>query len=424
MFVPILLLSAAIAVASVHCQNEGKTRGDFINAFLENTGNTKVAKFNVPILPGACELPSKAALGGPAPPLPCEYSYGGFHVVCSPYAGMGGGEELCAQFGWRLASVNDLNALYAVDTVRACLPGNAAWVAAMNGLNADPCLKLTWYGAISGGLTYEQCQQLSPVLCQEVPIVQSSTTTSTTTTVSSGTVTVSKTVTRIVGHPQQGRNVESREFEKKGDIQEKRKPEECNDCSAVCTFSRHPDLKLIRSPVTYEYASGQCKKIGCHLADITSGMRRALQNGLNECFAGDRRRNGFWVRSYEGVSGGRCIHAASFPLDQMIINYGLTGDTCDFGKAFALCQCGEPVVTGAGPYEGTITSTTLSFTSTLVITVPETTTTTTTTICKRCHEPCVSSDECGCPVKPNHQHDYGHQEHEYIDVRQRPELDF
>lgn len=164
----------------------------------------------------------------------------------------------------------------------------------------------------------------------------------------------------------------------------------CNTCLGYCPIP-NSGLRILRRPTTYEKAAAACAKYGWKLADVTAGMNSFLTDTVRTCFANE----GFaalWVRSYEGVTGSRCLSVWTDPLF-MNAKFGLSPTGCADSLTYPLCQCEDSIFTGYGPFVGTMTTTTVEQTSTLVTVVPQTTVTVTSTVCGRCR---TDPSSCGC----------------------------
>jgi hypothetical protein len=324
-------------------------------------------------------------------PDQCPYTTGGFHILCGAFPSTSA-PTLCQQYGYRLAALTDENILYALQVHRQCNLGGSEWTAAFNGLNRNPCQGLFGNGTVVvGGVTCSQIP-LQAVLCEEVPVVETDTVTvSTTFTTSDGTETVRTTTTR---YPEchHDKKQQAPANHKLVQVQGEQPPKlntVCNTCNPVCSIP-DTDLKVIKHKVSYQRAAAECNKYGWTLADITDGVSSFLAPvpsicGLNSTTNFDQ--NYYWIRSYDGVSGGYCPGVLSSP-NGFGVFYPYAQADCEqltsFG-VYPLCQCGKPAITGNGPYTGTVTTTTETSTTVLVTVVPETTVTVTSTVCRRCH---------------------------------------
>jgi hypothetical protein len=332
------------------------------------------------ILPILLLLLLKVALVRTQPPPLCSFSTGGFHVVFAnvPYANA---TSVCASLGYQLAALTDLNSPFALAVNEQC-GWQPKWIGSFNGLARDPCMVLDGVGggvqASVGG--YCLIQQL-PVLCQEIPVVYDSVTARTTDTLTSGTLSLTTTVTRHPTHrPCLKDNLH---YKPDGSCRPS-----CKDCTDYFDVPRS-NLKILRDPVPYDRAAAACARYGWTLADISAGLYSTLQTG-SKLFNNDPLNgNTFWVRSYEGVSGGRCMSTKLF-FDNFFVTFGLTtgeGAKCSPGlPVYPLCQCVAPVPTGFGPIQAVVStvSSTVTTETSYVTTVPETTTVQTVTVCQAC----------------------------------------
>ena len=356
-----------------------------------------------PIILGksAAQLPSQVEV--------CPYTFGGFHVLCG-YFNHTTASLACQQRGWRVAAVNDLNSLFAINTVQQCTINNV-WVAAFNGLNQDPYMIMEPAGGIWVGLDNAAIgDNREQVLCQEVPVVVKTLSFDVTETVTVGTVTRSITVTRHptrhphchndrcnapINAPQQPPSPPIQKDNLDADNHKERRPE-CRDCDVAVALPNMPHLRLIRESVPYEKAAAACARYGWSLADYTAGMIEPIIQGLAEV-APKERFWVLWMRSYEGVTGGRCI-GLRLPKVVGHVIIGMTPRSCAFADPKPLCQCGPPLATGNGPYVGSTTTTTTSETRTITQTIPIISTETSTS-CQRC-EP-METDR---PRRHGHRH--------------------
>lgn len=332
-------------------------------------------------------------LGCPLPPpgkstlqsvedIICPLSYGGYHIICNPYNHTTAAQA-CQQHGWQLAGVTDVSAMYALSTVQQC-SYRRVWLAAFNGLNQDPMMTMDSQGNLWAGLTNSYTEStFLHVLCQEVPVTIQTVSFTTTATTTVGTLTLSTTVTRHPTHlhcrgdkcnaPINAPLIEKDNLD--------RRPE-CKDCGVAVILPGLPTLRLIRVPVPYERAAAACARFGWTLVDYTAGMMLPIIDALSELYPNEAYWL-LWLRSYEGVSGGRCL---SLRLPKYIghVAFGLAPSACIYEEAMPLCQCGEPKPTGNGPFVGSTTTATTSETLTIRPTTPSTTLTITSTICEQC----------------------------------------
>lgn len=313
----------------------------------------------------------------------CPFTSGGFHAVCSAVKYQDAA-AVCESQGWRLAAIDESNVMYAVQVHQQCGgPRGAEWTASFNGLNQNPCQVITNNGTISVAPQFCRNAQFQ-VMCQEVPVVATDCTTTTTTyTTSVGTVVISTTVTR---HPECR---DEKLASPQNLLQEQSRPQlTCNTCNGVCSVAG-TDLKIIKKVVPFNQAAEECAKRGWYLADITEGMHAQLLSAKYSCDAfGGIVDPVLWIRSYDGISGGYCssalVQEESLQADFVYVsgdcNYIVSGL-----QPYPLCQCSPPVVTGYGPYQGSVTTTSTTTTTTLATVVPQTTVTTTVTHIRRCN---------------------------------------
>lgn len=327
------------------------------------------------------------------PPPVCLHSAGGFHVLCAGYK-YWEAEEACQEHGWRLAAIQDADALYVRQVTAQCLGGINCWIGAYNGLNQNPCRSVAMNGTIISHQDAYSCENmLIPVLCQEVPAITSFTTTTSTFTTSVWTVTTTTTVTR---YPHRRHRKDEKVLLQQQRMQIQRPATQCNTCNVACTIG-DTNLRIIRKSVPFNRAAAECAKFGWHLADMTSGMQESLSQNNQPCINYDRSSEDpqhFWIRSFDGVSGGLCSAIVWVNQWSAVLN-SLSQEDCSFMftfPSFPICECEkEPMMTGMGPFEGVSTSTTAVLTSTTVTVVPLTTRTVTKTICAKCHQDTSSS---------------------------------
>jgi hypothetical protein len=121
MWLSVILL--AISISSIKCQqvqmaNIEKMNFDFFGIERDQR-DEQIAQ--------GCQT-----IGG----QPCDYSRGGFHVICTGVQ-YNEANNACAQFGWREAEANDTNAYFLADVLRTCLSQTNAgggWIRSFNGL--------------------------------------------------------------------------------------------------------------------------------------------------------------------------------------------------------------------------------------------------------------------------------------------------
>lgn len=344
--------------------------------------------------PTGCNLPGKSALE-PVPPQICRNSLGGLHMICNAGPWIKAAEA-CAAFGLRLAEINDDNVLYAQELLHYCAFTQSAWIAAYNGLNAEPAMMFSKNAvAVRGSFGY--LNQNYQAICQDIPINTVTTSVSTTTTVSSGTKYTFTTVTTTVHQHHYNRDNYIRPPIQKAAKQQCppnkqcRRPNQsaCNCCSDACSVGFDGLHVVYGELMSYADARAACARHGWHLADYLSGMTSGIQENLVEQCNLDASDVQFWVRSFEGVSGGDCA-AVIIKDNQFYAGFGLTDFYCSehnymFRSVVALCQERPPLLTGSGPFEGQINTTTQTEVSTSFIHTPATTETITFTVTRRRH---------------------------------------
>ena len=310
----------------------------------------------------------------------CPFSDGGFHLL-NQSANSTTAASLCAQYGWRLAALTDLNYEFALNVALQCQFFDGKWIASFNGLNQDPCMYLDALGGVQASVDPMECVGAMRVMCQEVPVVVVEETAVTTETATSGTITRYTIVTRIPTHRPPCHH--------KDDIVKSlptnNNQQQCQDCDSYVDIPRS-NLKIIKVPTSFEKAAAACARHGWTLADVTTGMYKTLRRGRQAAFGEDAYLAALWARSFEGVAGGRCLRVSVWNRE-MGVTFGLTPGRCKFREqVYPLCQCGGPLPTGYGPHQGSTTTTTTVVTTETIVptTVPETTTTSTMTVCQQC----------------------------------------
>lgn len=393
------------------------------------------------IPPQTCKYDGKSGLAPVVPP--CDFSYGGYHVICArkPFQTAA---EACEAEGWRLAEVTDATAPYVQSTLDACVSDQTsiegAWLASMNGYPSDPCMIAQQQGIVLAGLGgYCAADNAQPVLCQELPVVVSTSRVVTTWPVIQGTRTVTTTVTSWdwpvepeSPEPARRRPNSSSDLDDfkralnvtaEGERQKGHRPV-CEGCVEVCPFQIN-GFRIIRKLVPYLQADRECRERGWRLASVTSGRQRELADLLQYCQinmeqepqaessqssaeaqkragAGEqlpppspRKIAGYaaWIDSYNGVGGETCM-ALVAPSGSAAWGLGTPGCASLENELlpFILCEteC-VPLPPENGPYVGPSTATTTTTSSTLIVVRPLTTVTETITVTRdpchrgRCH---------------------------------------
>ena len=329
----------------------------------------------------------------------CPIRYNGFHLLTDNPVPYPQAEEACAERGLLLARLDDFNMAYGLEYMAQCT--FAGWIASYNGLNAEPCAALVEDNGPIYFTNHFLCFDLPLApLCQEPEVVILTETSTVTTTISFGTETVSTQVTRHPVPPPQCPDhrcdygvkdpdsfglMKKAEFIQLEDVQFGDKETSCNECNVVCPILG-TDFRIIRRKIPSYNAEEECARYGWSLADVTSGQIAQLQAGTLKCSL--RVDSLLFVRSFNGVTGTRCIHIAAV---NGYVEFGQTVAGCfeQIGAPldqYAVCQCTGPNPTGFGP--DVITTPTLTTTTTTnyeAAFVPETTVTVTSTVCENCH---------------------------------------
>lgn len=350
----------------------------------------------------------------------CPTSYGGFHVICTetnPDAAV----SACAALGMRLALLTDSNSQQALYTLQECLstPGlTAGWVGGWNGAGADPCAFLSADGGVLMSFGYSGCYgglQLVAV-CQELPVATAIVTDYQYTEVTTGTSTSTVSIcTRCDGFKQQhehksniddvkntnnNSNNSNSNDEKAAEGKprrhecDRRKPESCRrppplcpfgPCTPVCPFTVCGLHVVQADNLSYSQAQEECAKYGWNLADLTAAQHEDVAFLQGYC-SRQEASNAYWIRSYNGVDGAKCVRALGAnenDNNNVPIVFGIEDYNCaDLTpqKPWALCQDAPPAVTGTGLYNGILSFvTTVTVAKPVTMTQPVTTTTTTNT---------------------------------------------
>lgn len=331
----------------------------------------------------------------------CPISYGGFHVLCAPLT-PNQAVSACANLNMRLALLTDANVLQALYTLQECSIGaDAGWVAAWNGAGADPCAVVSVEGAVKLSLGFEGCSALKVAVCQDLPTTTAVYTNYNVDIVTTGTSTSVVSICTLCDKyplPPQQYNKNNNE---KDNIVEKRRPHrrECDrshpescrhphpptcpfgPCTPVCPFTVCGLHVVQAANLTYADAQEECAKYGWNLADLSSAQHEDVAFLQGYC-SRQSAENAFWIRSFNGVDGAKCVKALAADEDGNVpIGFGVEDGWCSSqDRPWALCQDAAPAVTGTGFYNGPVSfvaSVTISLGTTL--TTPVSTTTTTVT---------------------------------------------
>lgn len=326
----------------------------------------------------------------------CQFTAGNFSLVCSdqPFYSA---QAVCAQREFRLAEVNDFNAAYAQQLLVKCIPSdNRAWMQSWNGL-MTPCTAMSQGEAVGLNWFNDCTQGRQPVICETVPVVTESVSVTVTETVTSGTLT---TCTRTSLFTQATQRHEDLIVEKAngagcgpggcGNPCIGQSPNSCTCCNDVCQVS-YRGLYIVKVPrdLPFNEATAVCQKYGWRLADYTSGMAEAMERVLIPgCLQGLFEWQ-IWIRSVDGVDGGRCVSLKRFGLET-VFSFGLSVAQCDqanivYEDRRVMCQSDEYgtcelAPTGYGPSARLVTTTTTFFNTTTTDVIPETTETLTTVV--------------------------------------------
>lgn len=343
----------------------------------------------------------------------CPFSHGGFHVVyqCGPYFNA---ESVCQSFNWTLARIDDFNLLYAAQVGQECVSGRqpAYWVASFNGQFGSPCaFMLGGDGVVLSGATGVCDVYQFSAFCQELPIVTVTESTTTTTTTSFGVDAVVTTVTRHPEKPPQCCGLKQQPQV----LLQQEDPEQvqCHKCGPACAFE-NTNLRVLKRPTEFNRAEAACNQYGWHLADFFSGEIQTIVSGLKACDSD----NAVWIRSYNGVSGAKCIKLVTNFLVQedYLVYFGFGRELCEerFYQQLTppLCKCQEWLPTGLGPAQTSTITTTTTTTIEDIVFVTSLTTTFTVTTCQGCtFDSPVSSSETGSHhCSSSHSHSHSHHE--------------
>ena len=358
---------------------------------------------------------SKGLLDGP---VQCEYTHGGFHILCSNdlYTNA---ESVCAEFGWRLANLDDRNAILAQATLNECVgPRGIAWIRSFNSLTGEPCMAASGLG----GAFVSSCGRRPtdteparlPVLCQE-QIVETETQVSTSTwSVTQGVTSTTETVTayttkhRPIDWSDHGDN---RDFDFKAIIDL-----DCpkHECGEVCPFQL-AGLRIIETDIAVPYskANAVCGKRGWRLAGVTSGTLAQVRELVDLCLPQGLDQEdvifGLWARSYNGIGSAACNvffdNQFMFALSQQYCNLFNPNDEdpvedLRYGsesfvgsrRTWILCET-DPGLRGNysdGGWHPEHPTTTVSTNTTVMFVTPSSTSTVTETVTKWCKKgkPC------------------------------------
>jgi hypothetical protein len=167
--------------------------------------------------------------------------------------------------------------------------------------------------------------------------------------------------------------------------EEAEKEMDCPNCGEVCPFQR-ADFRVIQNPVPFQKASDACARHGWLLADLTTGETPDAALLILQC-AFPILSGQAWIRSFDGVGGGRCMLVQAPPNAGLQVFWVYR--ECSTEERFVLCRTNDyskriPAPTCEGGWVGERSTVTLPTrnTTTTICTVFSTTSTITRTVCK------------------------------------------
>ena len=358
----------------------------------------------------------------------CPYGIPGsdLHYVCGDYSSTDAA-QVCASFGWRLASITELgNALVAASLLVECGGSNGdveAWVGTYNGLAADPCMYMlgagdTYWGVYANlGIQYCQTQRHN-IICQDIPVfTETSTVATLTETIASGTTTETETETttktvcptptccysssdsssdcgcwsnqNCCWDKQANKQASNNQLKSKGHPECPNCPPQapncnsecfrCNQgsCTKVCPVTRN-GIRVLQKDILPGDAAAECERHGWTLLDMVSTQESEVLALLRECGYGPDYVAG-WIRSFNGVNANCTFVESNIDdnVDKAVISYPVF-NFCD-GAYPVLCQdrCKQPA--GPGGDEGLISLVFETVTDVISTTTPAETDTVTVT---------------------------------------------